>query len=246
MIISIIPARGGSKGIPKKNITLLAGKPLIAHSIETSLNCPLVNRTLVSTDIEEIAAVALEYGAEVPFLRPSELAQDDTQDFPVIHHTLEWLRDNEGHEPDIVVQLRPTTPLRPPGLIEQAIRMLQKDPSADSVRSVEVSPYTPYKMWQKEGLYIKPFLKLDGVESYNMGRQFLPEVLYHNGVLDVFWASPVLEKKTLTGSKILPLNIDDSFYIVDIDKPVDLVVAEAFFKINLNRLKQSGSGSTNP
>ena len=115
--ISLIPARGGSKVIPKKNIVSLAGKPLIVHSIEYSLSCPRVNRTIVSTDNSEIAEIALHHGAEVPFVRPSDLAQDDTPDLPVFYHALNWLRENEGFCPDFIAQLRPTTPIRPPGLI---------------------------------------------------------------------------------------------------------------------------------
>ncbi|MBT3921890.1 MAG: acylneuraminate cytidylyltransferase family protein, partial [Nitrospina sp.] len=116
--ISLIPARGGSKGIPRKNLALLDGKPLIAYSIEESLNCSLISRTIVSTDDPEIAEVARKYGAEAPFLRPSELAQDDTPDFPVFLHALEWLRANEDLSPDMFVQLRPTTPIRPSKIIE--------------------------------------------------------------------------------------------------------------------------------
>ena len=117
--VAIIPARGGSKGLPRKNILPLAGKPLIAYSIEYSLNCSQIQRTLVSTDDPEIAEVARRYGAEVPFMRPTELAQDDTMDFPVFLNALEWLRAEEGSLPDLIVHLRPTTPLRPQGLIER-------------------------------------------------------------------------------------------------------------------------------
>lgn len=120
-IITIIPARGGSKRIPGKNIAPLAGKPLIAHSIEESLDCSLVERTIVSTDDPEIAEVARRWGAEVPFLRPGEFSRDDTTDLPVFIHALEWLQANDNLLPDLVVHLRPTTPLRPPGLIVQDI-----------------------------------------------------------------------------------------------------------------------------
>ena len=231
--ISLIPARGGSKGVSGKNLALLAGKPLIAYSIEDSLNCPLVERTIVSTDDPKIAEVARSYGAEVPFLRPSEISQDGTPDFPVLLHTLEWLKVNEGFTtPDIIVQLRPTTPLRPFGLIERAIELIDQNKEADCVRSVRESVYTPYKMWQLDGTFLKPFIKLENKESYNMPRQQLPKVFYHDGVLDVIRSSTIFEKKSVTGTKILPLFMEESFLVVDIDKPVDFLVAEVFLKHN--------------
>ena len=230
--IAIIPARGGSKGISNKNIVELAGKPLIAHSIEDSLNCPNIQRTIVSTDDPEIAEVARQYGAEVPFMRPAMLAEDDTPDLPVFVHTLEWLREQENSLPELVVHLRPTTPLRPPGLIEKGIQMIMEDPQADCVRSVREPPHTPYKMWQIEGDYIKPFLKLRDEESFNLPRQKLPQVFCHDGLLDVIRTSTILEKNTMSGKRILPLRTEDTFFVVDIDKPVDLVLAEVFIKHN--------------
>ncbi len=115
-ILALIPARGGSKGIPHKNIRSFAGYPLIAWSIAAGLQANSVSRVLVSTDDEEIASVARDYGADAPFLRPSELAQDRTTDLPVFEHALKWLEDIEGYKPDIVIQLRPTSPIRPIGI----------------------------------------------------------------------------------------------------------------------------------
>src|SRR5512135_1117225 len=106
-ILALIPARGGSKGIPRKNIRNFAGYPLIAWSIAAAKQSKLVTRVIVSTDDEEIASVARELGAEVPFLRPAELAQDKSLDLPVFEHALQWLKENEGYQPDVVVQLRP-------------------------------------------------------------------------------------------------------------------------------------------
>ena len=113
-ILALIPARGGSKSIPRKNIRPLAGHPLIAYSIAAGRQSNLVTRTIVSTDDEEIARIARQYGAETPFLRPAEFAQDNTTDFPVFTHALSWLKEHEGYQPEIVVQLRPTSPIRPP------------------------------------------------------------------------------------------------------------------------------------
>lgn len=225
-IVAIIPARGGSKGIPRKNIVSLGGKPLLAWSIAAALDCPEIGRTVVSTDDEEIAAVARQYGAEVPFMRPSELARDDTVDYPVFHHALTWLRDNEGYTPELVVHLRPTSPFRRSGLIGEALSHLERHPDADCLRTISEAPLTPYKMWRKDGDYMRPFAQIEGVESYNMPRQDLPPVYWHNGVLDVIRARTILEQGSISGSRIIHLEMADTD-VVDIDNRQDLIRAEA-------------------
>jgi len=134
-IITIIPARGGSKSLPKKNILLLKGKPLLCHSIDYSLKSQLVTSTVVSTDMEEIANIAKNSGASVPFLRPDEFAQDDTRDYPVIRHALDFF-ESQGEIFDFYILLRPTSPLRPPGLIEKAFEIFKNNIEASSVRSM--------------------------------------------------------------------------------------------------------------
>ncbi|MEK9195421.1 MAG: acylneuraminate cytidylyltransferase family protein, partial [Patescibacteria group bacterium] len=128
IILALIPARGGSKGIPKKNIKLLGGKPLIVWSIEVAKQSRYIDRIIVSTDNEEIAEVARSAGAEVPFLRPAEIAQDLTPDMPVFEHALAWLRENDNFIPEFIVHLRPTGPLRTAKEIDEAIEMLAADP----------------------------------------------------------------------------------------------------------------------
>ena len=120
-ILAIIPARGGSKGIPRKNLHPFLGKPLIYWSILAAQESTLIDRILVSTEDPEIAAIASELGAEVPFLRPASLATDDATDYPVIRDCVEKLETNEGLRPEVIVQLRPTSPLRPAGLIDEGI-----------------------------------------------------------------------------------------------------------------------------
>src|SRR5262244_2439518 len=122
-IVAIVPARGGSKSIPRKNIRPFGGVPLLAYSIEAGLSARLVDRVIVSTDDDEIAAIARRSGADVPFMRPPELAGDATPDLPVFQHALNWLDVHEGSRPDIVVQLRPTSPLRPPDCVDRAIEL---------------------------------------------------------------------------------------------------------------------------
>lgn len=158
-VLAVIPARGGSKGIPRKNIKKLAGHPLIAYSIAAGLNSSLVTRTIVSTDDQEIAEVAKQYGADVPFLRPEEFARDESRDLPVFQHVLSWLKQNESYQPEIVVQLRPTSPFRSETLVDEAVRILLDHPDADSVRGIVPSKQNPYKMWKVlEGGGMQPLL----------------------------------------------------------------------------------------
>src|SRR4029079_15801507 len=135
-ILAIVPARGGSKSIPRKNLIPVGGKPLIAYSIEHARTSRLVTRTIVSTEDAEIAEVARAHGAEVPFLRPAQYADDMSPDIDVFRHALQWLGDNEVYRPDLVVHLRPTGPVRRVELIDQAIALMLEHPEADALRSV--------------------------------------------------------------------------------------------------------------
>jgi YrbI family 3-deoxy-D-manno-octulosonate 8-phosphate phosphatase len=217
-ILAIIPARGGSKGIPRKNIRPLAGYPLIAYSIEIARQSKLVTRIIVSTDDEEIASIAKVLGAEVPFLRPSELAQDDTRDLPVFQHALRWLKDNEGYQPTAVVQLRPTTPIRERDSVDRAVKIILENPSADSVRSVVIPDKNPFKMWQiKPDGFIQPLININEMkEAYNAPRQALPSAYWHSGQVDVIRPGTLLDKESMSGDKILPIVLDP-MYSIDID-----------------------------
>ncbi len=132
MVVAIIPARGGSKGLPGKNIRMLAGKPLLAYSIEAAKRCPLIDRVIVSTDDEEIAAVARQHGAEVPFLRPAELATDEATTESVLRHALLWLEEKEKISVEIVVFLQPTDIFRKSWMLEEVVRRLKRNPEIDS------------------------------------------------------------------------------------------------------------------
>lgn len=217
-VLALVPARGGSKGIPRKNIRDFAGAPLIAYSIAAGLQSKHVTRVIVSTDDEEIAAVARSWGAETPFLRPAEFARDDTTDLPVFEHALQWLRKNEDYQPEIVIQLRPTSPIRPVGLLDEAVRILLEHPEADCVRGVVPSGQNPFKMWliNSDG-QLDPLLKVAGVsEPYNAPRQALPQTYWQTGHVDAIRATSILDKHSLTGDVIFPLLIDP-LYTVDID-----------------------------
>ncbi|GAB4422901.1 MAG: N-acylneuraminate cytidylyltransferase [Anaerolineales bacterium] len=223
-ILALIPARGGSKGIPRKNIRDFAGYPLLAWSVAAGLKADLVTRVIVSTDDDEIAAIARAYGAETPFMRPKVFAQDDTTDLPVFEHALAWLKENENYHPDLVVQLRPTSPFRPNGLVDHAVRILLEHADADCVRGVVTAGQNPHKMWRLpdgENGPMKNLLDVDDIpEPYNAPRQSLPPVYWQTGHIDAIRTSSILEKKSLTGDVIYPLVID-SRYTIDIDNLSD-------------------------
>jgi len=228
-ILALIPARGGSKGIPRKNIKPFAGYPLVAWSIAAGLQAKSVSRVIVSTDDEEIAAVAREYGADVPFLRPAEFAQDRTPDLPAFEHALKWLEDIEGYKPDYVVQLRPTSPLRPTDMVDSAVKILIENPDADSVRGVVPAGQNPFKMWRFNGYDkpMKPLLEVEGIaEPYNAPRQILPPTYWQTGHIDAIRTTTITRKNSLTGNVVYPLVIDPR-YTVDIDTPADWAKYEA-------------------
>ncbi len=227
--LALIPARGGSKGIPRKNIRSFAGYPLIAWSIAAARQADCVTRVIVSTDDAEIADVARECGAETPFLRPAELAQDSTTDLPVFEHALKFLEEFEDYRPQVVVQLRPTSPIRPHGLVDQAVKILLEHDDADCVRGIVPAGQNPHKMWRfaGEGKPMKPLLEAPGIaEPYNAPRQILPPVYWQTGHIDAIRLSTIADKHSLTGDVIYPLVIDPR-YTVDIDNLSDWAKYEA-------------------
>lgn len=225
-VLAIIPARGGSKSIPRKNIRMLGGHPLVTYSIAAGLMAQTVTRLIVSTDDLEIAGICREYGADVPFVRPAELALDATPDLPVFQHAMNWLKEHENYRPDIVVHVRPTSPLRPPTLIDEAVQMLRDCPSADSVRGVGLPEQTPYKMWQPgEDGFLKPLLTDGKGESYNLPRQALPIVYWHTGHIDVIRYQTLMEKHSMSGDRILPILVAP-LYCTDIDTEDDWAYTE--------------------
>ena len=227
-VLAVIPARGGSKGIPRKNIKDFAGFPLIAYSIAAAKQSNLVTRVIVSTDDEEIAEIARQWGTETPFLRPEEFARDNTLDLPVMQHCLAWLRENEDYQPDMVVWLRPTSPIRPKHCVDDAIRTLLDHPEADSIRGVIPAGQNPFKMWtvDADSGALNPLLQVEGVkEPYNAPRQILPDAFWQTGHIDAIWTKTILEKQSMTGDVIFPLMIDTR-YTVDIDIASDWDNAE--------------------
>ena len=230
-VLALIPARGGSKGIPGKNIKAFAGYPLIAYSIRAGLESEHVNRVVVSTDDEDIASIARDWGAETPFMRPEEYAQDRTLDLPVLQHALDWLAENEDYRPEIVVWLRPTSPIRPPECVDQAVKQLLAHPEADCVRGVVEAGQNPFKMWtvDEQSGALQPLVGVEGMdEPFNAPRQSLPSVYWQTGHIDALWTKNVYEKNSMTGDVLYPLFIDPGF-TVDIDLPADWKRAEDRF-----------------
>ena len=228
-ILALIPARGGSKGKKRKNLVPFTGKPLVVHSIDHALASQLISRTIVSSDDVEICEVAIDHGAEVPFLRPDDLAEDHVLDLPVFQHALQYLREEENYRPDLIVHLRPTAPYRKPEWIDEAIQLLKDTPEADSIRSVSKPNQHPYRMFRIDSAgFLDPVMKHEHATPYVLRRQDLPDIYYYNCVIDITRPTTIFEKNSMTGDRILPyiMNPDE---VVDIDSMRDLEIAEALF-----------------
>jgi len=226
-ILGIIPARLNSKGIFKKNIRLLAGKPLIAYSIETALKSKYLERVIVSTDSEEIARIARKYGAEVPFIRPKKLAQDNTPMIDVVIHAFNFIKTIEYYEPEWIVLLQPTSPLRTADDIDNAIELAIKH-NADSVVSVCECESNSHPYWLKkiENGKLVSFIKTK--KKYPI-RQLLPVVYRLNGAVYIVKSQILKKFKSLYGRNTIPYIMDPTRSI-DIDTPLDFKFAEFLIK----------------
>jgi CMP-N-acetylneuraminic acid synthetase len=220
-VVAVIPARAGSKGLPGKNIRKFRGVPLLGLAIQRAKECSAIDRIVVSTDSKEYARLAREFGAEVPFLRPAELATDSANDLVTFQHCLKALH-SLGYSPELVVHLRPTYPLRTPAQISECIRMLQADREAESVRSVSISRYSPYKTYKIASNRLAPVAECGIEEAYNQPRQNLPDTYEHNGAIDVVRAKVVLGG-SMSGRVIVPFIMEHNF---DIDTLADFEEAE--------------------
>lgn len=245
-ILALIPARGGSKSIPRKNLLMLAGKPLIAYSIEQALASRHITRTIVSTDDPEIAAAAREHGAEVPFMRPAAFAQDLSTDLEVFRHALMTLRDAESYSCECVVHLRPTGPVRRVTRIDEAIETFLRSPDADSLRSVTSPVQTPFKMWRINAGYLEPLLDVAGVpDAHSLPRQSLPEVFWQNGYVDIVRPRVVVELGTMSGRKILPFVVNEPALELDYPESIPLVEA-ALRRLHEGTWRDEPSGVRHP
>ncbi len=227
-VLGIITARGGSKGIPGKNVKLLLGKPLIAYTIEAAKQSGVFDRIVVSTDDKLIADVARQYNCEVPFMRPKRLASDKTAHLPVIQHAVSTLRERDGYKPDYTMILQPTSPLRQAFHIKEAVELALKE-KPDSVISVAsiADNLSPLKaMIQDRFGYLK-LVNGKPVSERISRRQDLLQTYWSVGAMYLFKTKLLFHKKhpNFYGRKVLPY-VMENCYLIDINIPEDWEAAE--------------------
>lgn len=227
-VLALIPARAGSKSVINKNIRDFNGKPMLAYSIEHARASKYINRVILSTDSKDYAMIGQRYGAEIPFIRPEKYATDEALDIDVFYHCLRFLEDKEGYHADIVVQLRPTYPIRNIEDIDRMIEMLINHPEADSVRTIAAAKEIPYKMWHKNERGVLSPIMTEIPECYNMPRQSLPKVYYQNACIDVMRGKTILEDHSMTGQCIYGYEMEQNY---DIDTEEEFKRAEGYLKI---------------
>lgn len=223
-IIAIITARGGSKGLPRKNIRELAGKPLIAYSIQAALECPHIDRCIVSTEDSEIKRISINCGAEV-IDRPTELAQDSSTSQAVVKHVLETVRYQNSTLPDYFVLLQPTSPLRNAGHLTECIEMFMGSQYRSAI-SVTEAGHHPFKMLTFKDDKLIP---LFGREYLDMPRQLLPEVFRQNGAIYLMSSEVFLKEYAFFADTAMPYLMSE-YDSIDIDSEMDLLIAEAVMR----------------
>lgn len=218
-ILSIITARGGSKGVPGKNIRSLGGIPLIGHTIKAVKNCALVDKIIVSTDCPQIAQVSESFGAQVPFIRPKELARDETPTLPVLQHAVKYMNKEFGYNPDYVLTLQPTSPFRNNTHLTEAIELLNDKP--ESVVSVTESKHPSLLKRVQDGILV-PYEKSDKV--YNR-RQDMPKVYLLNGAIFLTRIDVLMNQDMIISENAKPyyMKVSES---IDIDSELDFKLAE--------------------
>ncbi|MDA9101353.1 acylneuraminate cytidylyltransferase family protein [Omnitrophica bacterium] len=225
-VVALIPARSGSLRVKDKNVRPLAGHPLIGYTISAALNSGVFQSVIVSTDSQAYAEKALEYGAEVPFLRPAEMAGPKSMDIDWVYDTLTRL-DRAGRKFDCFSILRPTSPFRLPETIQRAWNEFLSDPQTDSLRAVEKCKQHPGKMWIRKGKRIEPFIQSPDPEKpyHSMPYHSLPEVYVQNASLEIAYTRVALQDRTIAGTKIVPFFTDDNEGF-DINNESDWFLAE--------------------
>ncbi len=226
-IVSIIPARGGSKSIPQKNIYEINNQPLISYTILDSLQCDLIEETFVSTDDKEIALISQKYGANVPFLRPPEYSTDISIDSQWAWHFLEWYENTYKTLPQLVVHLRPTTPIRDISIVNRAIEQMILNKEYTSLISIEELSESPYKWFKLEENKLLPLFDED---LHLLPKQMVPKVYKPNGYIDILKPEVVLGG-SIHGSNILPFIVPST---IEIDSLQELKYAEYVLKIKNN------------
>ncbi len=218
-IVAIVPARGGSKGIPRKNIKSFCGKPLVSYIIRAALKVPQIDRVIVSTEDMEIAEISKKYGAEVPFVRPIELASDDTPTMPVLQHAIKYLEEIENYFPSLIILLYPTSPLLSSDRINEAIEILKKDELDSLISVVEDKGH----FWIKNKHYTRLYPKI--VKN----RQYVDPLYRENGGIYLFTRNLIMEKNKITGGNVGFIIMENNESI-DIDTNEDFEFAEFQYK----------------
>ena len=237
-VVALVPARSGSKGVKNKNLRLLVHAPLIAWSIKCSLASKAISRTIVTTDSEEYRAVAKKWGAEVPFLRPASISRDESTDVDFVLHALNFFK-SEGRIPDLIIHLRPTTPLRNPLVVDEAIASaVNGAEKITSLRSVHEMSETAYKSFEigTKGNLVTVFSHSDALDTSNLPRQSFPKTFSPNGYVDVLIPEYILSMGALHGNNVKPFITETTF---EIDTEDDFKLLNARLITNqepLNRL----------
>ncbi len=201
--IAIIPAREGSKGVKNKNIKPLLGHPLLAYSIAAA-KLANVDEVIISTDSQKYADIALEYGAKVPFIRPVDISNDNSSDYDFMKHAMKFYNDKNSYIPELWLHLRPTTPLRDPKILKDAIKMFENYPNATSLRSAHEAPESPFKWFLKDANGYFKGLKNDLTpEKVNMPRQTFPKMYIPDGYIDIVKFSFVIDNDNIHGDRML-------------------------------------------
>ena len=229
-IVSIIPARSGSKGVPGKNLKNLGEVPLIAWSIICSNKSNKIERTIVSTNSTEYQVISKNWGADVPFLRPDDISQDNSTDLDFVLHALNFLKDNEGI-PDLLIHLRPTTPFRDPSVIDSAIEFaIENYENMTALRSVHEMSESAYKTFEidQKGNLVTTFTNKKALDQSNMNRQTFPSTYLANGYVDVLLPRHILETGELHGSKVKPFLTDNA---LEVDTEEDFKALEMQLKM---------------
>lgn len=224
-VVALIPARGGSRRVPGKNIRRLGGHPLLAYTIAAARDAGIFDAVIVSTDTADIADVARHYGAEVPFLRPAAFAGDTSPDIEWLAHMIEAL-EAAGRGADAFALLRPTSPFRTAATISRAWGQFSPRRDVDSLRAVERCAQHPGKMWVLDGDLMRPLL--DGPADqpwHSTPYQALPPVYVQNASLEMAWTRVVRETRTIAGRVLMPF-LTDGYEGFDINQPDDWVLAE--------------------
>ncbi len=233
-VLALIPARSGSKGVPDKNVRPLGGQPLIAWSIAAAIRSQAIDRVIVSTDSDAYGRIAIKHGAEVPFLRPSELAADGSRDLEFILHALDWL-DDRGEEPDLIVHLRPTTPFRTPTHLDAAVEMMATGSTSTglhptAVRSVHEMSTTAYKSMEIDGGILRQIgAGTTALDRANDPRQDFPVTYLANGYVDVLSTNFIRGSGLLHGDRVVPFVTG---LALEVDVATDFDLLEYHLELN--------------